>query len=298
MTSYLPYDVENNPNPHYCFNFEKDVTKEERDAYYTGVGAHSIESKKDTPFPTFRTSEIWHFLRGYLETDVYPNVTYSNDRLRLRFLSSEFAKKLSDFLEQEQIKHTFSLVIDTYEIILSGTNEIDFLSKIYDRAKIFCGNFSNVLRNHYQIPPVLDFARINTSIMSAPFKNRASDEGYDIILTKLQKSLSRNTEMYHTNIKVSPPPGFYIQLLARSSLSDYGYILSNCTAVIDKGYRGELKVRLTKIDPDLPDFELPFTGIQMVLCKSTHYLVNEIPEKDITDTSRGAGGFGSTNQTK
>jgi dUTP pyrophosphatase len=125
-----------------------------------------------------------------------------------------------------------------------------------------------------------------------PSKSRATDEGYDLTLISVDKVISKMTTRYDTGIKTQPPPGYHLELLPRSSLSNSGYILANSVGLIDCPFRGSLKVVLTKIDPDMPDLTLPFKCMQMVLRKNIHFLVDEVTEID--DTARGSGGFGST----
>jgi dUTP pyrophosphatase len=146
------------------------------------------------------------------------------------------------------------------------------------------------IRNHEQniFPPVV------------PKKASPSDIGYDLTLVRQVKKINNQTTMFDSSISVIPPNGYYIEIVPRSSLSCTGYIMANSVGIIDPSYRGTLKVVLTKIVPDAEDLVLPFTRFQLILRKieNCDIVVNNI---DMTDndkfensTSRGGGGFGST----
>ena len=82
-------------------------------------------------------------------------------------------------------------------------------------------------------------------------------------------------------------------IYARSGLaSKHGITLANSVGVIDCDYRGEWKIALHN-DTDEPQTIAPHERIaQMVVIP---FLPVEFTEAaDLTDTERGAGGFGST----
>lgn len=128
----------------------------------------------------------------------------------------------------------------------------------------------------------------------APSKKRDSDSGYDITIVSIASQWGRYT-LFDTGIRVVPPDGFYFDLLPRSSFWDKGYVMTNSTGVIDKTYRGTLKVGLFKIDPDAPDLVLPSKLFQIVPRAFAHF---EAEEADVlaNQSERGEGGFGSTDK--
>ena len=99
--------------------------------------------------------------------------------------------------------------------------------------------------------------------------------------------------MYGTGLSVQPPTGFYFDLVPRSSITKKGYILANNVGIIDQGYTGEIMVPLPKIDPDAPDLELPCKIVQLI--PRRWYNFTGVDASDLTQTTRGEGGFGSTN---
>jgi dUTP pyrophosphatase len=125
-----------------------------------------------------------------------------------------------------------------------------------------------------------------------PTKGTSLSVGYDLTCISVHKKLSNKTTLYDTGVTVNPPPGYYTEIIPRSSLSKTGYILSNSIGVIDPDYRGNLLVALTKIDDDVQDIELPFNKVQLVLKKYENYKISQVFE--LNETERGDGAFGST----
>ena len=96
-----------------------------------------------------------------------------------------------------------------------------------------------------------------------------------------------------TGIKVEIPKGYEIQVRARSGLSlKHGITLINCIGTVDSDYRGEICVPLVNISNETYTIQPEERIAQMVVCKV------EYPEivitNDLSDTTRGIGGFGST----
>ena len=96
-----------------------------------------------------------------------------------------------------------------------------------------------------------------------------------------------------TGLFMEIPSGYEVQIRARSGLAvKYGIGLTNGIGTIDSDYRGEIKVALINWG------EEPFTVnngeriAQMVVC-SYEKAVLELAE-ELSDTERGAGGFGHT----
>jgi dUTP pyrophosphatase len=127
-----------------------------------------------------------------------------------------------------------------------------------------------------------------------PTKGTALSVGYDLTAFSVAKQISAKTALYDTGLIVQPPPGYYTEILPRSSLSKTGYMLSNSVGIIDPDYRGRLLIALTKVDESAPDLELPFTKCQLILRRAEFYNVRETSSLD--DTERGTGGFGSTDK--
>lgn len=124
------------------------------------------------------------------------------------------------------------------------------------------------------------------------------DIGSNLVCHSLVKKLGENTFMYDTGICISPPKGYYVEVVPRSSISKTGYVLANSMGVIDPGYTGSLKVVLTRVDSSIPELSVPFSVCQMILRKTN--LITDLELLDYVEfqkkfeSKRGTGGFGST----
>lgn len=84
-------------------------------------------------------------------------------------------------------------------------------------------------------------------------------------------------------------------MYARSSLATkHGISMANCVGVVDMDYRGELIVPLINLSKKTYTIQPNERIAQLVV---TPILLPEIEEvSNLSDTKRGAGGFGSTNK--
>jgi dUTP pyrophosphatase len=128
-----------------------------------------------------------------------------------------------------------------------------------------------------------------------PSRAHPEDTGFDVTLLEKDKTLGDVT-FYKTGIRVAPPQGMYLDLVARSSISKTGYVLANGVGIIDRNYRGEVLVALRKVDPTAPDLDLPCRLAQLVPRAWHDVSVAEVPSLDPSETDRAEGGFGSTTQ--
>ena len=100
--------------------------------------------------------------------------------------------------------------------------------------------------------------------------------------------------MIPTGIAIALPSADYVALVyARSGLSiKHGLCMANGVGVIDSDYRGELRVPMVNLSSE------PYTiqpGERVAqLCIAPVWQAAFAPADELTDTARGAGGFGST----
>jgi dUTP pyrophosphatase len=94
-------------------------------------------------------------------------------------------------------------------------------------------------------------------------------------------------------LQIALPAGFEAQVRPRSGLAaKNGITVANAPGTIDADYRGEVGVILVNLGPE------PFTvtrGMriaQMVIAR--HERAGWLEVGELTETARGAGGFGST----
>lgn len=129
-----------------------------------------------------------------------------------------------------------------------------------------------------------------------PDKKYPSDAGFDVTVISrkdVNTDIPFNVTMFRTGLQVCPPEGYYYELVPRSSLQKFGYILANCVGIIDNEYRGEILVPLFKFNKDAPDLELPMRVAQLIPRKMENVLFKQV-ERFETESDRGENGFGST----
>ena len=96
-----------------------------------------------------------------------------------------------------------------------------------------------------------------------------------------------------TGLAVAIPPGYEIQVRPRSGLAlKHGISVPNTPGTVDSDYRGELKVILINHGEEPFAIRRGDRIAQLVLAPVTLAEWDEVAELD--ETSRGAGGFGST----
>lgn len=129
-----------------------------------------------------------------------------------------------------------------------------------------------------------------------PRKAHDEDACFDLTATE-RGPVNNNSRVYSTGLVLIPPKGYDIDLYLRSSLAfKKDFILTNSVAVIDNGFRGTVKVKLTYVGNDtVPDW--PRIGDRIVqgrLVKKVKTTFEEVTEID--ETERGDGGFGSSGE--
>lgn len=98
-----------------------------------------------------------------------------------------------------------------------------------------------------------------------------------------------------TGLSFEIPQGYMISLRPRSGLAlKQGISLPNTPATIDSDYRGELKVIMINLGHAVFRIEHGDRIAQLLLEKVIEFDWLEVDHQQLEDSSRGAGGFGST----
>lgn len=105
------------------------------------------------------------------------------------------------------------------------------------------------------------------------------------------KSLER--KLIPTGLKMELPKGYEAQVRPRSGMSiKHGITLVNCIGTIDEDYRGELCVPVINLSTEEFTIQNGDRIAQMVISPVTKAEIEVVTE--LSNTSRGEGGFGST----
>lgn len=134
-----------------------------------------------------------------------------------------------------------------------------------------------------------------TDSAKLPDRGSALAAGYDLF-ADVAEDVTINpheTKMIGTGLAMEIPEGYFGGIFARSGLSaKEGLRPANCVGVVDSDYRGEIKVALHN-DGEVTRVVTSAEKIaQLVVVPFLSVSFNEVSE--LTDTARGAGGFGST----
>lgn len=124
---------------------------------------------------------------------------------------------------------------------------------------------------------------------------KAGDAGMDLIAVDGCKNLDFKYIEYGTGLAIEIPEGYVGLVFPRSSISKTSHTLSNSVGVIDSGYRGEIKLRM-RYEEGREDLEYNFGDKvgQLVIIPHPTVSFQVVDKKDLSDTTRGTGGFGST----
>ena len=96
-----------------------------------------------------------------------------------------------------------------------------------------------------------------------------------------------------TGFALSLPPGFEGQMRPRSGLAlEHGVTILNAPGTIDSDYRGEVKAILVNLGPRPFEILRGMRIAQLIIAPVAR--VELIESAELTETARGAGGFGST----
>lgn len=108
-----------------------------------------------------------------------------------------------------------------------------------------------------------------------------------ITLKPLERSL------IPTGLKIELEHGYEAQIRPRSGLSiKHGITLINCVGTIDEDYRGEVCIPVVNLSNETYTIEPQERIAQMIIAKVEQAKIEVVTE--LTETTRGAGGFGST----
>ena len=120
----------------------------------------------------------------------------------------------------------------------------------------------------------------------------AEDAGMDLRAVE-RAVLSPNVPQgVPTGLAIELPTGYEAQIRPRSGLAlKHAITVPNSPGTIDPGYRGEIRVILLNLGKGDYVIEKGDRIAQMVIAK---YEAIELMEGELSDTERGAGGFGSS----
>jgi deoxyuridine 5'-triphosphate nucleotidohydrolase len=231
----------------------------------------------------------------------------SNPRCILKTNDKQFCKAVQDIIivpgveSDKGLEYTGINVVEFLHMLYKDAEYVNF-NHLYGSYKslLYCWEPSFVTHNYmlnalssYQYRGEGMAFKFTKTLQNAvsPQKAHITDTGYDLCIVEKVKE-ENGMILYDTGIAVQPPMGYYFELVGRSSISKTGYIVANSIGIIDASYTGSLKVALIKVNKDAPDIQLPARIVQLIPRQLIH--LDAIEVKDLNDTTRAEGGFGSS----
>ncbi len=120
---------------------------------------------------------------------------------------------------------------------------------------------------------------------------KENDAGMDLVATEIINETDTQIS-YGTGLAMEIPDGMAGLIFPRSSIRNTGLELSNSVGVIDAGYRGEIQATFNKNGVNDEFYKVGDRIMQIVIVP--HPVVQFVEVDELTESSRGKGGFGST----
>ena len=121
-----------------------------------------------------------------------------------------------------------------------------------------------------------------------PSYAREGDAAMDVVA--VNREVTDKYIQYGTGLAFEIPKGYVCLIFSRSSVTNKDLMLKNAVGILDSGYRGELVLRFQKLGNDV--YEVGDRVGQIMIIPVPNVKIQEVQE--LSDSSRGTGGFGST----
>lgn len=141
------------------------------------------------------------------------------------------------------------------------------------------------------------FKKLNDNAI-LPTYAKEGDAGMDLTITDKVYCDPGDKIEYSFGIAVEIPKGYVGLLFPRSSVHKQDLSLTNAVGVIDSGYRGEIKAyfkytafgAFEQMEPR--EYNVGDRAVQLIILQYPE--IESEWSDELSDTSRGDGGFGST----
>lgn len=127
-----------------------------------------------------------------------------------------------------------------------------------------------------------------------PTYARPGDAGLDLLAAQPVELKPGERAAVPTGIAVAIPDGFagFVHPRSGRALKE-GLTVANAPGTIDAGYRGEIKVILVNLDPTEPVYIERGEKVAQLIVQQVE-TADLIEVKELPDSERGEGGFGSS----
>lgn len=133
-----------------------------------------------------------------------------------------------------------------------------------------------------------------------PSKAHKTDAGFDLTTTGITTELNECGQLvivYHTDLALEIPEGYFAQLMPRSSIAKKSLRLTDSCGVIDSGYRGEIIAKFIATTDVVP-------AVYKVNDKFAQLVILPVPDVEfvesdsLSESDRADGGYGSSDKAQ
>ena len=145
----------------------------------------------------------------------------------------------------------------------------------------------------------LKFKKLQEDAVLPSYAN-PNDAGLDLTAISFTQEFDKSGKLvlvYHTGLSVEIPEGHMGLIFMRSSVSQKSMSMCNAVAVIDCDYKGEILLKFKITTDAIPSVYQP--GEKFAQLVIVPVVLDETEFVDeLSNTERGEGGFGSTEENK
>jgi len=127
-----------------------------------------------------------------------------------------------------------------------------------------------------------------------PIRGTEEAAGLDLFCTETVIIPRYNCRKIKTDIKVEIPDGHFGMLCPRSSMGKRGLSLANTIGIIDSDYRGEIICLIRNNNSHSETVKANDRIAQLVIVPYISPKIEVV--RELSETDRGTGGFGSTGE--
>jgi len=223
-------------------------------------GVKKGRKSKAVRLPDLPEDKMWSFICGYFDGDGGFTYDYKYPKIKITSNSPELLFQISKYWK---VNYT-----GKDNISASGYKALDICGKMYENVSIKHGkkyNYYLDILNWEPLPSGKWFAsnyfkykKLSPDAI-APVKYRVTDSGYDIFAVEFSYNETIDMYIFDSRLAVEPLPGYYFDLVGRSSLPMNGFMFMGGVGIIDRSYVGSVKMYVKKIiETADADIKLPF----------------------------------------
>lgn len=265
--------------------------------YIVSLGGIVVGKKsRVVEIPNIPEDKKWAFICGYFDGDGSFKYNYRYPEISITSNSDKILEQISKYWEASYNGKN--------KIYASGFKALDICGKMYDSCSLYHPkkryyyedilNWEPFPNNGWYSDEYFKCKKLDKDAF-LPKKSRPTDSGYDVTALEFIP-FNEDLGVYIADMRVAvePSPGWYFDLLGRSSLPKNNLHFLGGVGVIDRSYTGSLKMFLQKININMKLPEVPFRCGQLIPRKCLHAEFIEV--EDLLDSSRGNSGFGSSGE--